>query len=96
MKANEFVKKHGISVASDLVNASEWSLKQVALSTTTSMLDLRRLVESHELVAAYGGLLRAKSHYEKYKAMGSESNIILFSAIADVESINEYSRGSET
>lgn len=90
MKANEFVKKHGISAASDLVNASEWSLKQLALATTTSMLDLKRLVESHELVMDYYGLTRAKEHAESnYTA--PELKAALKQAIADVEACEEIS-----
>ena len=84
MKANEFVKKHGLSVASELVNESEWSIKQLALATTTSMLDLKRLVESHDLVESYGGINGAR----KELANLCDSLIdcaYLCQAIADVE-----------
>ena len=87
MKANEFVKKFGWREAQKcLPYCSKRGDFIYYKNIEVNFNELKRIVESHELVEGYGGLLRAKSHYEKYKAMGSESNIILFSAIADVES----------
>ena len=104
MKANEFVKKHGISAASELVNESEWSIKQLALATTTSMLDLKRLVESYELVEKHQGLngtrnvlklLEASLDIGLYHGIdGVDANTevpMLKQAIADVESCMEVS-----
>ncbi|MHA5056383.1 hypothetical protein ACX2CK_06295 [Acinetobacter schindleri] len=85
MKANEFVKKYGISAASELVNESEWSIKQLALATTTSMLDLKRLVESHEVVEQFGGLEKAMDAVINQEA-NSRPMGQLAQAIADVES----------
>lgn len=92
MKANEFIKKHGISAASELVNESEWSIKQLALATTTSMLDLKRLVESHALVESKGGLIKAKEILADNPVWCSGSKRYsspLERAIADVESCME-------
>lgn len=93
MKANEFVKKHGISAASELVNESEWSIKQLALATTTSMLDLKRLVESHELVESYGGIESAKKELQRQSILRwiNPETERLRAAIADVESCMEVS-----
>jgi hypothetical protein len=108
MEANEFVKKHGISAASELVNESEWSIKQLALATTTSMLDLKRLVESHELVAIHGfekskeivANAPSDDHFYSWTLGGSgvrdkTVNIgELRKAIADVESCMELANDS--
>lgn len=97
MKANEFIKKHGISAASELVNESEWSIKQLALATTTSMLDLKRLVESHALVESKGGLIKAKEILADNPVWCSGSKRYsspLERAIADVESCMEVSSES--
>ena len=90
MKANEFVKKFGLKLAQrDIAALDSGFIKREDFLEHYGfdiLDDLRFLVESHELVEKHGGLIGAKYYYEKYKDMGSESNIILFSAIADVES----------
>ncbi|TQR66828.1 hypothetical protein [Acinetobacter sp. RF14B] len=81
MKANEFVKKFGWFATTRLVNG---------IDTTNDphfsilLNDLKRLVESHELVERLGGLKKAKEYVpDNYK---SEQ---LKQAIADVESCME-------
>lgn len=63
MKANEFVKKHGIKKTS-----SELSLFQSILAGHFGWAfveELKRLVESHELVQSKGGLKKAKEYLNK-------------------------------
>ena len=98
MKANEFVKKFGWDRAK----------REVALIGTIAMMcgdndfnnDLKRLVESHELVEKVGGLLSAKANINEmvvdsgsgYVSDGAKLYDYDFSfgslrkAIADVES----------
>ena len=57
MKANEFFKKVGIEAVRSYVAAYEDALTG----------DLKRLVESHELVVQYGGLEDARSHLESIR-----------------------------
>lgn len=86
MKANEFVKKFGWEEAKNIVDASE------IISIDTNIVDinqLKRLVESHELVESCGGL---QSVGEKLTHGLHESRAVierLKQAIADVESCNE-------
>lgn len=78
MKANEYVKQNG------------WTMARKAVAECTygygiNLDDLKRLVESHELVMDYYGLTRAKEHAESnYTA--PELKAALKQAIADVES----------
>ena len=81
MKANEFVKKFGWFITTRLVSK---------VDTTNNphfpilLEDLKRLVESHELVERLGGFEEAKEYVpDNYK---SEQ---LKQAIADVESCME-------
>ena len=75
MKANEFFKKVGIKAV---------KLHIVAYGDHLTD-ELKRLVESHELVKDYYGLTKAKEHAEsKYTA--PEIKVALKQAIADVES----------
>ena len=92
MKANEFVKKFGLSHTVYLLKDTE--LTEFAIHSncagkhymdTVCVSDLKRLVESHELVNDYYGLARAKEHAESnYTA--PELRAALKQAIADVES----------
>ena len=78
MKANEFVKAMGL-------NAVKQFLENDNIRTKEMSDDLKRLVESHELVKDYYGLTRAKEHAESnYTA--PELRAALKQAIADVES----------
>lgn len=78
MKANEYVKQNG------------WAMARKAVAECTygygiDLDELKRLVESHELVMDYYGLTRAKEHAEsKYTA--PELKAALKQATADVES----------
>lgn len=101
MTANEFVKMYGIEAAKDLwcgafdlYNNNLQILNGMVCSFSGNqflfeLIDIKRLVESHELVASWGGLADAKvavkvSRHKKY----------LKRAIADVESCMEVSSGS--
>ena len=77
MKANEFVLEHGWDAAKKMVENN----KHTGRTLSPSELELKRLVESHELVGKLGGLEKAKDYVpDGYK---SEQ---LKQAIADVES----------
>ena len=96
MKANEFVKEFGWTAAKKMIDGLkvEYHINGIKTSPTIvlddgttwiSYDDLKRLVESHELVSDYYGLTRAKEHAESnYTA--PELKAALRQAIADVES----------
>ena len=77
MKANEYVKQNG------------WTMARKAVSECTygygiNLDDLKRLVESHELVDSFGGL----SYAERFlnENVPCIDSVRLEKAIADVES----------
>ena len=74
MKANEFVKKFGWEYAKHILT------DDAPLVMDLKYTNLKRLVESHELVESVGGWNDATSLYDEY--MGKD----LGKAIADVES----------
>ena len=92
MRANEFVKKFGLAEVKILLTSpshgfffKEDFYKHYGFDIYE---DLKRLVESHELVKDYYGLTRAKEHAESnYTA--PELKAALKQAILDVESCNE-------
>ena len=99
MKANEFVKKFGWGEVTKFVGwyGGDTSFKFLKVKEHTIAVhsgdqpydfhidNLKRLVESHELVMDYYGLARAKEHAESnYTA--PELKAALKQAIADVES----------
>lgn len=93
MRANEFVKKFGIEKAKQAVGFGNKYAENGVLRLETFdgdeidvvIDDLKRLVESHELVNDYYGLARAKEHAESnYTA--PELKAALKQAITDVES----------
>ena len=101
MKANEFVKKHGLNKAKVLLSTqgktianlkSEYTAEQlkeyqgyIVSNDLMSLVDLKRLIESHELVKEHGSIVRAKMYAESiYTA--PEVVDRLKKAIADVES----------
>ena len=99
MKANEFVKKFGVERAKQMVNADDSVPALVFATTKVSILDLKRLAESHELVSNFGGLKRAKRILKKaYTSFNTMISVVwndkpfqcniqkLENAIADVES----------
>ena len=90
MKANEFVKNFGVERAKQIVNADDSVHALVFATTNVSFLDLKRLVESHELVEAEGGLLNVKNSFQLERDCGgvymTPFGKKLYQAIADVES----------
>lgn len=83
MKANEYIKKYGIDCASDILKHNE------DLMNLGFFKDLKRLVESHELVETKGGLESAKNIVKEdfIWCMGGKRYLSpLEKAIADVES----------
>ena len=90
MKANEFVKKFGLDRAKQFVNADSTAHALVFATTGVSFIDLKRLVESHELVEAEGGIDEVKHTFNFASKHGAdeltEHGKKLKQAIADVES----------
>ena len=88
MKANEFVKKFGLGRSKQFVNADSTAHALVFATTGVSFIDLKRLVESHELVECYGGYDLAKNAMQITPLRKSSYDLIenLKQAIADVES----------
>lgn len=87
MNANEFVKKYGIEYAKHIL------LEDSVILVDLDYENLKRIVESHELVEKFGGLFQAKAILDKEGFTGGiELNDDLISdeeltqAIADVES----------
>ena len=95
MDANEFVKVFGLDIAKIAINECppEYGL---------DIIELKRLVESNELVVQFGGLEGARSHLESIRfniatktwfgqalLNWSMCTDKLEKAIADVESCNE-------
>lgn len=87
MKANEFVKKFGLERAKQFVNADHTAHALVFATTGVSFIDLKRLIESHELVEKVGGMDKAKMLLRmRIAAELYESADEIEKAIADVES----------
>ena len=87
MKANEFVKKFGWEEAKIICNGVFTGVvcyKWVELNID----DLKRLVESHELVESYGGMDRIKEDTSDLEDWEESSSLWreVEKAIADVES----------
>ena len=103
MKANEFVKKHGLNKAKVLLSTqgktianlkSEFTADQlkeyqgyIVSGDLMSLVELKRLVESHELVENWGGLDDAKFALQLVRYPER-----LKQAIADVESCMEVTK----
>ena len=102
MKANEFVRKYGLDEATAFLSLNS----NVEIVYTASFLDdLKRLVESHEMVASRGGLDAVKHELitlQKHinntlgwvTVITAEKIDRLKQAIADVESCMEVSSES--
>lgn len=98
MRANEFVKKFGLVKSRDVVkNAPKDDcsysieigiyLDRYAFSKYEVYIDdLKRLVESHELVEACGGIDVVKRHLKEGNVFRFEEKPLMRQAIADVES----------
>ena len=83
MKANRFLRDNGIVKCSRIVE----DLSEQGVDSDFTK-DLKRLIESHELVKDYYGLTKAKEHAESnYTA--PEIKDALKQAIADVEACKE-------
>ena len=78
MKANEFFKKHGWNDTKVMIE-SPFGLGEYEYLWD----DLKRLIESHELVESHGGLYQARKVAHKNCF---EYPVHLLQAIADVES----------
>ena len=78
MKANEFIKRHGLEEARKMYNSDDWSTV-----SDIFLHDLKCLIDSHDLVKAVGGLRKAKARASNtFRPVGKN----LLQAIADVES----------
>lgn len=79
MKANEYVKKYGVDCAKEILTHNQ------DLMNIGFFIDLKRLVESHELVFEHGSIDRARKYADSlYTA--PEIKVVLDKSIADVES----------
>ena len=80
MKSNEYIKRYGI-------NQAKKAVSECTYGYGIDLIELKRLVESHELVESYGGLESAKkfvgSEYRKLSQPKTYNR--LCEAILDVE-----------
>lgn len=81
MNAFEFVKEKGIEVAKDVVADYPYA----PTFYNGSMDDLKRIVESHELVEKCGGLRKVKDHIKQGNVYRFEEKPLMVQAISDVE-----------
>ena len=99
MKANEFVKKFGLDTAKNVININNGFLYFEVIENTPCysnhyyadcnqvlLKDLKRLVESHELVEACGGIDVVKRHLKEGNVFRFEEKPLMRQTIADVES----------
>lgn len=93
MKANEFVKLRGISYCKNLLIKADGcaAIQAREDNSRVSVDDLKRLVESHELVGRYGTADEAKEYLPMLRM---DSYDELKQAIADVESCMEVNDAS--
>lgn len=85
MKANEFVKKYGLVKSTGIVGLMTAGVINYD-GDSVDYNDLKRIVESYELVEYYGGLSQSRRWIERTVFKLSDSMIALKKAIADVES----------
>jgi len=87
MKANEFVKAYGLKRIRHLLTMSSNAIVYCLDGEHVHVDDLKRLVESHELIKSCGGLEQAKAYVIDANACGAfNDEIKLKQAILDVES----------
>lgn len=90
MKATEFVKKHGLVTAkwilSDQKFAPPRSVHLEPHEVEFTKNDLKRLVESHELVESCGGVNKVNQYLKDGNVFRFEEKPLMKQAIADVES----------
>lgn len=85
MKANEFVKAYGLKRVRHLLTMSSNAIVYCLDGEHVHVDDLKRLVDSHDLIKEHGSLERAKMYAESiYTA--PEVVERMKQAIADVES----------
>lgn len=87
MRANEFVKNCGIDSAKSLLKMGSGYCDIMGYEFHTD--DLKRLVESYELVEECGGLAKAKERVSHENGLPNPNVfyvLVVSSAIADVES----------
>ncbi len=102
MKANEFVKKYGLELSREIVSKQPKWASNVRVSEiigtweytekvlpSFSIVELKGLVESHELVGRYGTADEAKEYLPMLRM---DSYDELKQAIADVESCMEVNQ----
>ena len=91
MKANEFVKKFGWEESKKHLLEVREAVNQIPYKHSAEDFsnDLKRLVESHDLVGRNDGIESAKMMIERTKFPLSDRIIRLKKAIADVESCME-------
>ena len=85
MKANEFVKKFGLEAAKQKIDFLENRSFNKSESKRAMLNDLKRLVESHELVQDLYGIERARQ-YADSKYTAPEISVAIKQAINLVES----------
>lgn len=91
--AVKYFQKNGLQRSKELVEMGfGFCSLEDGLSFHTEQL--KRLVESHELVESYGGLSQSRRWIERTVFKLSDSMIALKKAIADVESCMEVNDGS--
>lgn len=67
MNAVEFVKKFGWDVSKDLANRDKTSVGYLSVEHhDVCQDDLKRLVESYELVEKFGGLDKSKNYIDNF------------------------------
>ena len=87
MKANEFVKHYGWDKATIALNRCIDEGKGLMVGgVEVSIVDLKRLVGSHELVKACGGIEAANQHLKEGNVFRFEEKPLMRQTIADVES----------
>ena len=79
MKANEYINKYGVDCAKEILKHDQY------LMNFSFYIDLKRLIESHELVESYVGLEDATKVCIQLYCKGEDISR-LKRAIADVES----------
>ena len=89
MRANEFVKKFGLKLAQrDIAALDSGFIKHDDFLEHYGfdiLDDLKRLVESHELVEECGGLRKVKDHIKQGNVYRFEEKPLMVQAISDVE-----------
>lgn len=98
MQANEFVKKFGwndarVCILNCACPEDRWLMRHGEFISDDAFDDLKRLIESYELVEKVGGLSLSKDLYRDFECVHIGLDLIecrkLGKAIADVESCYE-------